>query len=482
MPSSFEHLYKDVHNLNDIAESVKARTFEQTSAVVEELNDLDPNNCEVINIDYEPRPFQEKLHQELKRFNVLVCHRRFGKTVFAIMEMIDKGLNNQLWNPQYAYIAPTYAQAKRVAWEYLIHFTKDIPGAKANKAELTVEIPRPASGDKIKFMLLGAENYDGIRGIYLDGGILDEYADMHPETWSKAVRPALSDRKGWAIFIGTPKGENHFHKMLRTAQSLMDDGEDWYGAIHRASDTNVIDIDELRDARLTMTEEEYEQEYECSFTAALLGAYYGKYINDLDKKGRVRDFEYDPSTSVRTYWDLGISDTTAIWFVQFVGREIRVIDFLENSGVGLEWYVKAIQSKPYIYDYVGHGIPHDGAARELGTGKSRQETLRELGLLTHIIPRQSVADGIHAVRMLLQKDIWFNKQTCQKGLEALKNYQRKWDGKNNIFMDKPLHNWASNPADAFRMMALDLDIPHERTDFAKLSKIKHNSDYDELTY
>lgn len=482
---SLAGFYQDTARLNDLAESQKLRTFEQASAVFESeipLNDLDPSTVTEIDLGYSPRPFQAQLHSELRRFNVLVCHRRFGKTVFSIMEMIDKALNNQLWNPQYAYIAPTYAQAKRVAWEYLLFFTKNIPGAKANKADLTVEIPRPDKGDKIKFMLLGSENYDGIRGIYLDGCVLDEYADMHPETWSKAVRPALSDRKGWAIFIGTPKGENHFHKMLRTAQGLMADGEDWYGAIHRASETGVIPEEELRDARLTMTEEEYEQEYECSFTAALLGAYYGKYLSALEKKGRIRDFEYDPSSPVRTYWDLGISDTTAIWFVQHVGREIRIIDYIENAGVGLEWYVKAIQSKPYIYDHVGHGLPHDGAARELGTGRSRQETLLELGLRSHIVPRQSVADGIHAVRMLLQKDIWFHKTNCARGLEALKNYQRKWDGKNNMFMDKPLHNWASNGADAFRMLGLDLDIPSEMPNFDKLRKIKHHIDYDELDF
>ena len=165
------------------------------------------------------------------------------------------------------------------------------------------------------------------------------------------------------------------------------------------------------------------------------------------------------------------------------GKEIAVGGDLRSSTPRIMTAVcKAIQDKGYIYDHTGHGIPHDGAARELGTGRSRQETLRELGLLTHIIPRQSVADGIHAVRMLLQKDIWFHKTKCAQGIEAMKNYQRKWDGKNNIFMDKPLHNWASNPADAFRMLALDLDIPHERIDFAKLQKIKHNSDYDELSY
>ena len=483
MQEGLSNKYLDVHNLDDIAEEAKLSTFGGTSAYVEELNDLDPNT-EVIDIGYEPRPFQQILHNNLKRFNVLVCHRRFGKTVFAIMEMVDKGLRNELWNPQYAYIAPTYAQAKRVAWEYLLHFAGKIPGAKANKQELTVEIPRPAQGDKIRYMLLGADNPDSLRGIYLDGAVLDEYAQCHPAIWGEVIRPALSDRKGWSIFIGTPKGENHFHKMFREAQRLMDDDDvfNWFAASYPASRTGVVDQEELDDARRTMTPEEYDQEYECSFTAALLGSYYGKYLHELEQKQRIRDFDVELNCPVRTYWDLGISDTTAIWFVQHVGTEIRVIDYIEKAGVGLEWYAKEIQKKPYIYEFSGHGLPHDGAARELGTGRSRQETLLAFGIRTHIVPRQSVADGIHAARMLLQKNIYFHKKNCAKGLDALKNYQRKWDGKNNMFMDKPLHNWASNGSDAFRMMAMDMDIPSEMPDFAKLRNMVHNTEYNELDY
>ena len=373
------------------------------------------------------------------------------------MEMIDRGFNNELHNPQYAYIAPTYQQAKRVAWEYLKDFCKNVPGAKANESELRIDVPRP-NGDKVRFMLLGAENPDSLRGLYLDGCILDEYAQCDPIIWGQVIRPALSDRKGWAIFIGTPKGENHFHNIYRQGEELVTKGnKNWHVAMYKASETAVVDDEELAEARATMTEEEYDQEYECSFSAALLGAYYGKYINGLESKGRILDFDYEPNSAVHTYWDLGISDTTAIWFVQMVGREIRVIDYYESAGVGLEHYAKVIKDKPYVYE--SHGIPHDGAAKELGTGMSRQETLLNLGVRTHIIPRQSVADGINAVRVLLNKNIWFHKTNCKRGLEALKNYQRKYDSKNSMFVDKPLHNWASNGADAFRYCALDLRTP-----------------------
>lgn len=402
---------------------------------------------QAIDLGYRPRPFQAMLHNRLKRFNVLVCHRRFGKTVFSIMEMIDRALRCDLKNPQYAYLAPTYGQAKRVAWEYVKDFTRHIPGAKANEAELRVDIPRPERGDKIRFMLLGAENPDSLRGIYLDGIVLDEYAQCDPTIWGQVVRPALSDRLGWAIFIGTPKGQNHFFDIYNAARGL----ESWYVATHRASETGVVDVEELEEAKATMTDEEYEQEYECSFAAALIGAYYGKYMNDLEKKKQITSVPYDPAATVSTYWDLGISDTTAIWFIQMVGREIHVIDYVEEAGKGLEWYANEIKSKPYAYEE--HYLPHDGAARELGTGRSRQETLEGFGIRTQIVPRQSVADGIHSVRMVLPQ-CWFDVTNCAGGIAALKNYQRKWDSKNKMFLDKPLHDWSSNGADAFRMFGL----------------------------
>jgi hypothetical protein len=359
-----------------------------------------------------------------------------------------------------------------VAWEYLKDFTKNIPNRKVNEADLRIDIefPAPDVRGKVRFLLLGADNPDSLRGIYLDGGILDEYAQCDPILWGQVVRPALSDRKGWAIFIGTPKGQNHFYDIYYKTQEL----DDWHTAMYKASETGLLDDEELRAARATMTEEEYEQEFECSFSAALLGSYYGKYINEAEKQGRLTTVPYDANVPVFTFWDLGISDTTAIWFAQQVGREIHLIDYIENSGVGLEWYVNEIKSKPYIYEE--HWIPHDGAARELGTGITRQETLRNFGLVTKIVPRQSVADGINAVRLLLNR-CWFDKITCKRGIDALKNYQRKYDSKNKMFVDKPLHDWSSNGSDAFRMLALILGgnySPTVKKNLPRVAKSEYN--------
>ena len=209
---------------------------------------------QAVNVDkrstgYMPRKLQQYLHNNLKRFNVLVCHRRFGKTVFSINEMIDRGLRNQLHNPQYAYIAPTYKQAKMIAWEYIIDYTRNIPGVEVNKSELSITIHRQGAKDKdgewtkkpdkIKFILLGADSPDSLRGLYLDGSILDEYAQCDPIIWGQIVRPALADRKGWAIFIGTPKGQNHFYHRLKKAET--NSTGTWFTAIFKASETGILD-------------------------------------------------------------------------------------------------------------------------------------------------------------------------------------------------------------------------------------------------
>lgn len=406
-----------------------------------------------ISTGYVPRTFQAELHKKLTRFSVLVCHRRFGKTVFCVNHMIDSGLRCTKPHPRFAYLAPLYGQVKRVAWDYLKQYTQNIPGVKVNEADLRVDIPRP-TGDTCRFSLLGADNPDSLRGIYLDGGILDEFAQMHPATWKEVIRPSLSDRQGWAVFIGTPKGRNAFYDLYNHATKQMESGsKDWLSSLYKASETKIISLAELESARQTMDESEYNQEFECDWGAANIGSYYGKIIEKLEKDGRISNVPYDPAIPVTTYWDLGVSDTTVIWFCQRVGQEIRLIDYLEDAGLGIPDYVKKLKEKGYLYDE--DVLPHDAAARELGTGRSREETLRGLGRRTRIVPRQSIEDGINATRLVLAR-CWFDKSKCGRGIEALKEYSRKWDPKNQMFLSTPLHNWASNGADAFRQLAMGL--------------------------
>ncbi len=418
----------------------------------------DPSVCIIgeddsgqVSTGYVPRPLQYKLHRALTRFNVIVCHRRFGKTVFSINHMIDRALRSQLPMPRFAYIAPNYGQAKRVVWDQLKHYTAKIPGVEVNEADLRVDIP----GNKARIMLLSAENYPTLKGIYLDGVILDEYAEMNPATWSEGIRPTLSDRKGWGIFIGTPKGQNNFYELHKYATEGKE-GEldpEWYAALYRASETGIIDQTELDSARRVMTEDEYEQEYECSFVAALSGAYFAKELAKAIREGRVAKAPHDPMIPVDTAWDLGWNDTTAVWFFQSVRGQHRFIDYYEISGTDLPTIAADLKRKNYNYGRTL--LPHDGASGNLVSGKTPQQVLWGLGWRQiEIIPRVKIKrDAIDASRIILPR-CEFDAVKCERGLKALTNYQRKFDSKNNVFAESPLHNWASNGADAFQQFAL----------------------------
>lgn len=393
---------------------------------------------------YKVRAEFRPLHLRLTRWFIGVAHRRAGKTVANINELVMGAGKCRLPNPRFAYIAPQLNQAKDIAWTYLKEYTAFIPGVKINESELWVELP---GGARIR--IYGADNPDRLRGIYLDGAVLDEFGDMDPTIWTQVIRPALSDRKGWACFIGTPKGKNTFHRLWVDAE----DNEDWTRLILKASETGLLDAKELADAKKMMSEDEYAQEYECSFEAAVRGAYYAKELIQAEADERISGVPYDPRLEVHTAWDLGVADSTVIWFIQCHGREMRIIDVLKGEGVGLDWYAKELKAKPY--NYGNHYLPHDVEVREMGTGKSRKEVLAGLGISRGlvVVPALPIADGIQAVRMLLPM-CWFDKIKTKQGLEALRMYRREWDDKRQEFRTNPLHDWTSHYADAFRYFAI----------------------------
>ena len=392
-----------------------------------------------IHIPYEPRPLQEKIHNELRRFNVLVCHRRFGKTVLAVNHLVMTACEKQ--NARLAYIAPTYRQGKAVAYDYLKEYTEPLMklGGKRHETELKVDL---WNGSRIQ--IFGSDNPDALRGLGFDGVCMDEFALMSPRTWTEVVRPAISDKLGYVIFIGTPMGHNQFWDVYDFAKRT---GKDWYAQLYRASETEIIDAQELESARATMPEDQYEQEYECSFQAAVSGAYYGKQIQKAEKENRITDVDYDDSIGVETWWDLGIGDSTSIWFAQRTGNEIHLIDYYETSGESLAHYAGVLEDKGY--NYSRHVAPHDIVARELGTGKSRLEVAYDLGINFDVCPKLEIQHGIEAVRNTLDQ-CWFDKNRCKYGIDCLRQYRKEFDDKMQTFKNKPLHNWASHGADSFR--------------------------------
>lgn len=421
---------------------------------------MDDGTARVV-IPYAPRSHFRPYHDRTKRFSCIVAHRRAGKTVACINDLLRGALTCTKPEPRFAYIAPTFTQAKDVAWEYLKKFAHPVMeyGGDANESELRVDLP---NGGRVR--LYGAENFDRLRGLYLDGVVLDEFGTMDPRVW-EVVRPALSDRQGGCTWIGTPRGHNAFYEVWQSAQT----DEEYFAAMLKASETGILPAAELERARKDLSPEAYAQEYECSFEAAIPGAYFGKEMELAENEKRITRVPYDKGLQVHTAWDLGMADSTAIWFIQVVGREWRFIDYLEGSGVGLDWYARELQKKPYVYGE--HVCPHDVEVKELGTGKSRKEILAGLGIRCQVAPKLPLPDGIQAARVLIGKSV-FDREKCKQGIEALKQYRREFDDKNKAFKVRPLHDWTSHAADAFRYAATGLK-PTNNTwkDYAPIQQV-----------
>ena len=405
----------------------------------------------IVNLgrDYRPRPQFRAFHDRVERFACIVAHRRAGKTVACVHELLHGALACEKVRPRFAYLSPFLRQSKQVAWDYLRAATAPARPLNASVHETELRVDFRENGGQVR--LYGADNPDALRGLYLDGVVLDEYADMDPRVWSEVIRPALADRAGWAVFIGTPKGRNAFFELWRRAQAELG----WFALMLKASETGLIPQIELELAARDLTEDQYAQEFECSFEAAIVGAYYGVLMRQVEADGRIAGVPYDPVALVWTAWDLGIRDATAIWFAQVVGREIHLIDYYEASGVDLGHYVREVAGRPYAY--AGHIVPHDARAKELGTGKSRLEVMESLGLKgITLAPNHRIEDGINAVRVSLPR-CWFDATKCARGLDALRLYRAEHDDKLGVLRPHPIHDWCSHAADAFRYLAMTLD-------------------------
>lgn len=380
---------------------------------------------------------------------MLVCHRRFGKSTLMVNLLLKWALMAKRPNWRGAYVAPFRSQAKNIAWDYLLHYSGDLSEKKVNISDLTIDFPNS------RITLLGADYPDSLRGPYWDVVVFDEYAQIRPNCFSEIIRPALVDRKGWAIFIGTPKGHNHFYD-LWNANSTSKDNEN-AAIMYKASDTKILDPVELEKARGNMSYEEYEQEFECSWEAALVGSYFGSLMQDALMELRICSVPHDPIMLTHTAWDIGVHDQTAIWFFQIhPSGEIRIIDYHEESGFGIDHYVSMLNDKKYVYGT--HLGPHDFRARSFAaSGRSSFEVAESLGLDFTVVPQGQVIDGISASRSIIPR-CWFNKEKCERGIEALKTYRKEYSQKLSTFKDRPLHDWASHGADAFRTLATGMEF------------------------
>jgi phage terminase large subunit len=391
-----------------------------------------------IVLPYEPRPHFIPFHQRSARWAAIVAHRRCGKTVGCINDTIAKALYNRKKNPRYGYIAPTYRQAKEIAWQYLKDDARPVV-KKIREAELSIELINGA-----KISLFGADNPDSLRGLYFDGVILDEFGDMRPSLWGEVILPTLVDRKGWAVFIGTPKGKNHFYDIMKRSQFE----EGWYSSTLTVNDTGLFTEEEIEEFRKQMSDEQFRQEFLCDFTAAITGAYYAQLLETPS-----RGAPYDPEQPVFVSADLGYTDSTALWFWQKVPEGYNFIDYEEADNQALSYYFDLLDYKGYQYEQIW--LPHDAKAKSLQTGVSTIEQFISKRYPVAIQPRLALQHGIDAVRALLPQ-CYFDLENprVMQGLDALRSYRRSYDEYKKVYRDAPLHDWTSHCADAFRGFAL----------------------------
>lgn len=437
-------------------------------------------------IPYNPRKWALKLHAAVVRWIVLVIHRRGGKTTAAINHLIRDAMNNP--KTRYAYIAPTIKQARRIVWAMAKYYTDGIPGCTAvSSPDMLITFPNGS-----ELYIFGSDEPDSLRGIALWGCFLDEYPQQSPIVFTEIITKCLADHLGYCIFGGTPKGKGHFFKVFQTAQA----NSEWC-LVHKTIDDSLKEeagftIENLRraledDRRLVaqglMTQDEFEQEWYNSFEASIKGAVYLTEIRKAREEERTIKFvAHDPHLPVFTVWDLGISkgNSMSIGFYQRVGNEPRMIDYYENVGEGMAHYIKVVKDKPYVYGK--HFGPHDIKVRELGTGKTRYDTAKALGLEFELdakghsaVPRVSREDGIDKARAFFNR-IYICAKKCAIFLDLIGVYHRKFDEGRNIYLD-PVHDFSSNAADQFRYAALVEDqMTNEPDEIKPVPKVEMPKD------
>lgn len=393
---------------------------------------------------YKPREQFIPLHNRKQRWAAINTHRRAGKTVALVNDLIYGGLECRLHKPQLAYVGPTYSQAKRVAWAYLKDYAEPYLSKPPQEAELKVTLKNEAT-----IYVLGADNADSLRGMYLDGCVPDEYALFKPSVFSQVIRPALSDRHGWAIFASTPRGKNLFYDVCQIAKN----SDDWYYLNLPADTSGIITPNELAELQKDMDPEEFAQEYLCSFDSALKGAIYASEVNMLFLEKRTKEGDlYDANLPVHCAFDLGFTDATVcIWFQLGKDGTTRLVACEMTTGVDIFYHIEKLHAFPGEIGDVF--LPHDARAKNLQTGRSIVEQFLKEGITPRVVPNHKVRDGIAAVRRLFPT-ITVDTGTTGDLLEAMKSYRRQWNDNLGIFSDIPLHDWASDYCDCLRYVAM----------------------------
>lgn len=404
-----------------------------------------------------------------KRFFYQIWHRRSGKDKTNMADVAPRRLVQDPCQVKYVY--PTSVMGRSNLWEaidkdgfkFIDHIPKQLRVTDPNDTRMLIKVKTNSETESL-FQVVGANHPDSLRGGNPKLFIFSEWAEHDPYSFD-VIEPIVRENDGIVIFNTTPKGDNH-------ARALFEFGKNdprWFVQTLTVDDTGVFSKEQMESIRdevkrrfeangrsVEEADAYIQQEYYCSFDTPVLGSYYGAAMQKAENEGRITNVPYDYSLPVHTSWDLGMDDSMTIWFIQLAGNEIRIIDYYENSGEGLQHYATVLQEKKYVYGK--HYAPHDIEVRELGTGKSRKMEAQRLGINFTVAPKLSVMDGINAVRSILNR-CWFDIRAAHRGIQCLKNYKKDWDEKNMVYRRQPLHNWASHGADGLRTFAVAHRVP-----------------------
>lgn len=408
---------------------------------------------------FQPRPYQlpiiDAIENKGYRRVLAILPRRAGKDITAFNIAIRYALKNVC---VIYYIFPTYAQGKKVIFDSITNEGKRILDFiptriidSINTQEMKIRLK---NGSLIQ--VVGSDNYDSLMGTNPRMCIFSEYALQDPRAY-QYIRPILTANDGIALFLSTPRGKNHLWELYQIAQH----SSEWFCYKLTVAETDHIPLHEIEKERAEgiMSEDLIQQEYYTSFTMGVEGSYYAKYIDRMRLQGQIGDVYWENGFKVHTAWDLGVRDSTTIIFFQVIGQTVRIVDTYENSKVGLDHYVKVIEQKPYVYGR--HIAPHDIRVKEFGSGMTRWEKARQLGITFTIAPDVSIEDGIEAVRSVLSK-VWIDKNKCGSFIKAIENYRQEYDAKRKVYKSHPLHDWSSHWADALRYLAISLPKTRDR--------------------
>ena len=410
---------------------------------------------------WNPREYQLPMWRYLERGGkraIGVWHRRAGKDDVMMHWAAVSAMERPA---SYWHCLPEFGQGRKAIWTAVNPVTgmrrideafPEAIRANTNDQEMFIRFKNGST-----WQIVGSDRYNNLVGAGVAGVTFSEFALANPSAWGY-IRPMVEANNGWAAFISTPRGRNHFRDLYQMAA----ENPDWFAETLSITDTGALTPKQIKDSLAEyialygedIGRAQFEQEYECSFNAAILGAFYAREMVAIRSEGRIDAVEALPRP-VHRAWDIGVRDDTSIWWFQVVGGQVYVLDCYTANGVGVDHYAEIIEQRRQDHGWLDGTdfVPHDAKVKEWGTGRTRVETMQGLGLHPQVVPMAGLLDGINAARQTLPRCV-FHPRCEEVGISALEQYRREWDDDNKVFKQNPLHDWSSHVSDAFRYLSM----------------------------